>query len=73
MSYWGTLSAELRDDADSTRDAVARLVACYGGEVVSIDGTHLKASPGLDRSAGELLMRHLQGDPHVIPESVGWS
>jgi hypothetical protein len=43
------------------------------GQLVSIEGTTLKARPAPTRSGGELLMRHLQVDPLVIPESVRWS
>ena len=69
----GVLHAELRDAAASTHDSVRRLVVHCGGEVVSIEGTILRARPGLARFDGELLMRHLLVDPAVIPESVGWS
>lgn len=71
--YSGVLHAELRDAAASTHDSVRRLVVHCGGEVVSIEGTILRARPGLARSDGELLMRRLLVDPAVIPESVGWS
>lgn len=73
MTNTGVLTAELRDANPHTHDSVRRLVEQCGGEVVSIGGTHLKARPGLTRSAGELLMRHVQKDPAVIPESVGRS
>lgn len=69
--YSGTLTVELRDKADSTIDAT-RLVEYLGGEVISLSGTTLTARPGPDRFSGERLMRHVQADPHVIPESVGW-
>lgn len=67
------LIAELRDTNPHTHDAIRRLVMQCGGQVVSIEGTTLKARPAPTRSGGELLMRHLQVDPLVIPESVRWS
>lgn len=73
MSYTGVLTAELRDANPHTHDAIRRLVAQCGGEMLSIEGTTLKARPAPTRSGGELLMRHLQVDPLVIPESVGWT
>lgn len=73
MSYAGTLTAELRDANPHTQDAVRRLVAHVGGKVVSVSSTKLTAHPAPSRSGGELLMRHLQADPNVVPESVGWS
>jgi hypothetical protein len=73
VSYEGVLRAELRDDAAHTHDAVRRLVEHFDGEVVSVSGTRLEARPAPARSAGELLMRHLQADPNVVPESVAWS
>ncbi len=71
--YWGTLTAELRDANPHTHDSVRRLVEHVGGEVVSVNGTRLVARPAPAHSGGELLMRHLQVDPLVVPESVGWS
>jgi hypothetical protein len=71
--YRSTLTAELRDANPHTHDAVRRLVEHVGGEVVSVDGTTLAARPAPTRSGGELLMRHLQADPNVIPESVVWT
>jgi hypothetical protein len=73
VAYRGTLTAELRDANPHTHDSVRRLVEHLGGEVVTISGSTLTARPGPERSAGELLMRHLQADPHVVPESGGWS
>jgi hypothetical protein len=71
--YGGTLTAELRDANPHTHDSVRRLVEHVGGEVVSVSGTTLTARPAPTGSGGELLMRHLQADPNVVPESVGWS
>jgi len=73
VSYAGTLTAELRDANPHTHDSIRRLVEYVGGEVVSIAGTTLVARPAPNRSGGELLMGHLQVDPLVIPETVGWS
>jgi hypothetical protein len=70
--YTATLTAELRDEAESTADSVRRLVEQLGG-TATIAGTVLTAHPGPDAFAGERLMRHLQKDPLVVPESVGWS
>ena len=72
MTYSGVLTAELRDANPHTHDAIRRLVAQCGGEVVSIEGTALRARPGIAHSAGELLMRHVQKDPAVVSESVAW-
>jgi hypothetical protein len=72
VAYWGTLTAELRDANPHTHDAMRRLVEHVGGEVVSVSGTKLVARPAPTRSGGEQLMRHLQVDPLVIPESVSW-
>jgi hypothetical protein len=72
MTYSGVLTAELRDANPHTHDAIRRLVAQCGGQVMSIEGTTLRARPGITRSAGELLMRHLLKDPAVISESVAW-
>jgi hypothetical protein len=72
VSYRGVLSAELRDANPHTHDSVRRLVEHVGGEVLSIEGTTLKARPGITHSAGELLMRHIQKDPAVVSESVAW-
>ena len=67
------LTAELRNDSPNLVASVRGLVEHCGGEVVSVKGTTLKARPDPTRSGGELLMRHLQADPNVVPESVGWS
>jgi hypothetical protein len=72
VTYSGVLTAELRDASEGTHDAIRRLVEQCGGEVLSIGGTTLKAQPGPAVFAGEHLMRHVQADPAVIPESVGW-
>jgi hypothetical protein len=66
------LTAELRDANPHLVDSVRGLVEHCGGEVVSVSGTTLVARPAPTRSGGELLMRHLQADPNVIPESVAW-
>jgi hypothetical protein len=71
VAYSGTLTAELRDASAGTHDSVRRLVVQLGGEVVSVNGTTLKARPGITRSSGELLMRTVQADPLVL--SVSWS
>ena len=73
MSYRGRLTVELRNDNSHLVDSVRRLVEHCGGEVGSITGTHLVAHSAPTRSGGELLMRHLQADPNVIPESAGWT
>jgi hypothetical protein len=67
------LTAELRNNNPHLVDSVTGLVEHCGGEVVSVSGTTLVARPAPARSGGELLMRHLQADPNVVPESVGWS
>ncbi|MGH9251422.1 MAG: hypothetical protein ACRD0W_18150 [Acidimicrobiales bacterium] len=46
MPYSGVLTAELRDDSAATHDAIRRLVVQCGGEVVSLDGTTLRARQG---------------------------
>ena len=73
MAYRGVLTAELRDANPHTHDSVRRLVEHLGGEVVSDSGTTLTARSAPTRSGGELLMRHVQADPNVVPASVGWT
>jgi hypothetical protein len=73
VSYRGVLRAELRDANPHTHDAVRRLVEHVGGKVISLSGAQLEARPAPAHSGGELLMRHLQADPNVIRDSVGWS
>ena len=72
MSYTGVLTAELRDANPHTHDAIRRLVDQCRGEVLSIEGSALRARPGIGRSDGELLMRHVLKDPAVVSESVAW-
>jgi hypothetical protein len=45
VTYSGVLTAELRDASEGTHDAIRRLVEQCGGEVLSINGTTLKARP----------------------------
>jgi hypothetical protein len=73
VSCSGLLTAELRDASESTHDAIRRLVEQCGGEVLSINGTTVKARPGPATFSGEHLMRHVQADPAVISESVRWT
>lgn len=73
VTYTGVLTVELRDANPHLIDSVKRLVEHVGGEMVSVSGTTLRARPAPTHSGGELLMRHLQADPNVIPESVGWT
>jgi hypothetical protein len=72
VSYSGVLTAELRDANPHTHDAIRRLVEQCGGQVISLDGTTLRASPGPETSAGEHLMLTVAKDPAVVTESVAW-
>lgn len=72
MVYGGTLRVELRNDNPNLIASVRGLVEHCGGQVASVNGTTLTARPAPTSSGGELLMRHLQADPNVIPESVAW-